>query len=705
MHGPAANLLFSFRKSKYNGPTHARSTMVGAPLPPANGEPLPPALPSGNHVEFEVDFELGEDAPRNAEGRAAQEARWKLQQDRLDARHHFSVREALQVQRGTILNGLEDFERVRTLVSELGFRRAAPEEVAADVVDADAADESGAEPSLLSKLTPELLELVVESAMPGQGPLVEAMHLQPPPMAPPEAFRVFVRVRPLMDREVNAGEYKAVDDSAAAQLVCHDARMARSGRRLTMLHRWYRCDALFGSGAGESRVCDGVLMPLLGRAIAGEGDATLLLYGQTGAGKTHTMGSFLARIGAELDAADAAARPAIEVTFFEVTYNGCNDLLRDRAKIALRSDANDVVHACGAATTTVRSATELAAALEQALALRSTVQTQANPISSRSHAICCLRYCARAADGGIVAGRTLRLVDLAGSERNYETHYENSRAFQRESIAINKSLMALKDCFREAARAREAAAADATEAGAAAAVAVPNPDAGRGEAAGGEAAGGVGKAARPPIDQPWASRHKLTHRLPVRIPFRSSMLTRVLRDCFVEASHRTAIVAAVAPGAESVIHTLNTLDHVSLMAPHLWQTSCEVELPMGHGGGEGFSYEGVPVHEWSAQHVIEWLSNAEGGRFSQVVVPPGITGVDLLRMNARRLSEMVETEQREGRDDGQGWYVSSQAKVGRALFEALREAQRRAPIRKGAPSHLGALCRSRRTEMEREAAV
>ena len=36
-----------------------------------------------------------------------------------------------------------------------------------------------------------------------------------------------------------------------------------------------------------------------------------------------------------------------------------------------------------------------------------------------------------------------------------ETLYEKTRDFQRESAAINKSLMALKDCFREAARARE----------------------------------------------------------------------------------------------------------------------------------------------------------------------------------------------------------------------------------------------------------
>ena len=185
---------------------------------------------------------------------------------------------------------------------------------------------------------------------------------------------------------------------------------------------------------------------------------------------------------------------------------------------------SQVVHACGARTSAVRTGAELRAVLAEGLALRSTVETQANPISSRSHAICALRFGAAdgaaAADGG-EGGRaeaTLRLVDLAGSERNYETHQMASREFARDSAAINKGLMALKDCFHAAARARGAK---------------PAP----------------GEAAPPSAAAPVRGR----------IPYRSAMLTRVLRGCFADADHRTAIVAAVAPGAESILHTLNTM--------------------------------------------------------------------------------------------------------------------------------------------------
>ena len=43
-----------------------------------------------------ITFELGEDNPRNREGREAQERAWALRQEKIDARVHYSIREALQ---------------------------------------------------------------------------------------------------------------------------------------------------------------------------------------------------------------------------------------------------------------------------------------------------------------------------------------------------------------------------------------------------------------------------------------------------------------------------------------------------------------------------------------------------------------------------------------------------------------------------------
>jgi len=231
----------------------------------------------------------------------------------------------------------------------------------------------------------------------------------------------------------------------------------------------------------------------------------------------------------------------------------------------------------------------------------------------------------------------------------------------------------------------------------------------------------------------------------VRVPFRASALTRVLQQCFVDLAHRTAIIAAVAPGSADVLHTLNTLDYTTMMAPHLGFEDAEgraptpavpasggptyaagtpmpsvafehalappafavvLDVPMRrrHRAGDGddeFAYERLPVHRWTAEHVRAWIANAHGGRFAQVVLPSGTDGRALLNLSARRLTEMVEEDGRVGRGgageaDGaaaiaagaqpgalpapaQGevaWYISSQARIGRALFAALRDEQR-----------------------------
>lgn len=241
-------------------------------------------------------------------------------------------------------------------------------------------------------------------------------------------------------------------------------------------------------------------------------------------------------------------------------------------------------------------------------------------------------------------------MDLAGSERNYETHAMTA-AEHRESAAINKALFALKDCFRAAAKARTA---------------------------------------------PLSSS---------RIPFRSSSLTRVLRDCFVNPSHKTAIIAAVSPASSDMIHSLNTLDHVTMMAPHLCVEAGKGEGPKGRrvtqacalsdaahavvldvpmrrsrrgaaSDDDELEWQGTPVEEWTPGQVRSWIANAHNGRFAQMVLPPNTDGRKLLQLSVRELSNLVEEDRRVARGDGQvAWSITSAAKISRALFAALRDEQ------------------------------
>jgi kinesin family protein 2/24 len=633
-----------------------------------------------------VDFELGEDAPRNVVARLGQEARWAG--TNIDARQAFSVREATQLYRPALLDAQCNFYVVRVL--------------------AEAQQQRAAASSPMSRMTLDLVALIADLAMPGQGQLVEPViarectrrdALAVRRAADAEAaFRVFVRVRPLLAYERKGGEYEAIDSTSSARaLVCHDGRLARSGRRLTMTHRFYGVDAVFPPASTQAEVFDGTLRPLLARVLVGRGDVTVLCYGQTGAGKTHTLAQLVDELARALaaagaaGAAGAAAEPLVAITFFEVAGReiagrGAHDLFNGRAPLKLCSDAHGVTQVLGATVRHARDGAELLATVADGLALRSTEATERNPISSRSHAVCALAFGR--------SGRCLRLVDLAGSERQWDTQ-GMSAAEHRVSAEINRSLFALKQCFRASALARAADAKGAQLA---------------------------------------------------RVPFRAAALTRVLRDCFTEGSHRTAIIAAVSPGSADVLHSCNTLDHVCLMAPHLELPRpaaapreraaaaasargdprgreaagalaamaapaafpVTLDVPMrqrrradAFGDELERTYEQVAVHLWTAEHVCEWLANAHGGRFAQVVVPHGTDGRKLLQLSARRLTELVEDGGRIGRGSlpaaappsslpdgaqpaappppGPGevsWYVSSQAKVGRALFAALRDEQR-----------------------------
>jgi len=109
---------------------------------------------------------------------------------------------------------------------------------------------------------------------------------------------------------------------------------------------------------------------------------------------------------------------------------------------ATHSDTHGTTHVLGAVVRAAHDGAGLLQTLSDGLALRCTEVTERNANSSRSHAVCALRFCA--------SGRTLRLADLAGSERNLDT-VGMSAAEHRASAEINKALFALKECFRMAA--------------------------------------------------------------------------------------------------------------------------------------------------------------------------------------------------------------------------------------------------------------
>ena len=99
------------------------------------------------------------------------------------------------------------------------------------------------------------------------------------------------------------------------------------------------------------------------------------------------------------------------------------------------------------------------------------------------------------------------------------------------------------------------------------------------------------------------------------------------------------------------------------------------------GAAEGYSWEGVAVQDWSAAQVLEWLSTAEGGRFSHVVVPEGTTGKELLGMNGAALGALFAGAGREGRASNEGSVWTIEAMGGRGLAKEMVAALRREACR------------------------
>jgi len=206
---------------------------------------------------------------------------------------------------------------------------------------------------------------------------------------------------------------------------------------------------------------------LVQSAIDGH-NVTLLCYGQTGAGKTHTMygtpsePGLAVRMARELFDRLRDCPFAVTGSLVELHNNRLTDLLSSphpgsasdahppRA-LNLRRDLEDEVQVEGLVEQPLHSAEDLEALVELGTERRATAAHALNSDSSRSHVLLTVKI-HRSVEGscGIDAGAAglpscskLLFCDLGGSERLKRTEAAGSQV--REAIEINKSLSALGD--------------------------------------------------------------------------------------------------------------------------------------------------------------------------------------------------------------------------------------------------------------------
>lgn len=270
------------------------------------------------------------------------------------------------------------------------------------------------------------------------------------------AVQVFVRKRPLKQEEVvKRREFDVATVLPGrpfpTRLVLHSCMFQADLKTPFVNHVEFEFDHVFGEEAHNNEVYRLAAFELVLNAKQG-GAGTIFMFGQTGSGKTHTM-TAIEEMAAEslFEGCDAGGGPWLSVQFVELRGNRCFDLLVSRSKdqqpeLRLREGADGLFFADGATTLQPSSPQQLCAILLQAHARRATVATEANSVSSRSHALCTLRL--------LKTQGLLTLADCAGTERKKDSMY-HSKERQQEGAEINSSLHALKECIRHLALRKE----------------------------------------------------------------------------------------------------------------------------------------------------------------------------------------------------------------------------------------------------------
>jgi hypothetical protein len=269
-----------------------------------------------------------------------------------------------------------------------------------------------------------------------------------------ERVKVYVRVKPFLTTDegsrlnepcVSMPSMKNRGDSLDRLVL---RRPSRQGDGVTAAT--YAFDGVLGQDASQSDVYRDVAKPIVDDVLRGY-NGTILAYGQTGAGKTHTLGSIkpesigiIPRAAQDIFQQTDPTEYDVRLSYLQIYCEQIQDLLRPEA------GDNLTVRECRRGQVTVPELSEMAVTcLDDCLRLiqlgdrnRTVAFTALNAQSSRSHAV--VMFTVTRKQGGKKTTGKLFLVDLAGSERLKKSKSVAQRAV--EARAINLSLTTLGKC-------------------------------------------------------------------------------------------------------------------------------------------------------------------------------------------------------------------------------------------------------------------
>ena len=316
--------------------------------------------------------------------------------------------------------------------------------------------------------------------------------ISPLPTSPLDTI-VHFRIRPLSETEMKKGYYQVVFSNGQESRIYVPSFQVLTDPCLDV-HSFG-----FSGNHGETVTQEQFLSQFSGQVdwvLKEQGILAIFAFGQTGSGKTYTMSALAEQVVNEV--------PFDQVTVHVSLMEILGDQVRDLAShqnVRVMIDSSEVPVIVGATQIHVKNQRELWTCINHGFDSRKTSGTSKNATSSRSHFICRLQF--------EQAGQTseLLLVDLAGSERHADSKDHDPEQL-KESIAINASLMALKECIR--ARSSDK-----------------------------------------------------------RIPYRSSKLTMILKEVLCPSDRKTQsiMIATVAPTIADCSHSLQTFRYACSLNP------------------------------------------------------------------------------------------------------------------------------------------
>ncbi|PHU00098.1 Armadillo repeat-containing kinesin-like protein 1 [Capsicum chinense] len=286
----------------------------------------------------------------------------------------------------------------------------------------------------------------------------------------PGRVRVTIRVRPRNAEELSDADYA---DCVEVQPELKKLKL----RKNNWNSEFYKFDEVFAESASQKRIYETVAKPVVESVLNGY-NGTVMAYGQTGTGKTYTLGrlgkddvserGIMVRALEDIIVNTTPTSDSVEMSFLQLYMESIQDLLApEKINIPIVEDAKTgEVSVPGATVVKIQDLDHFLQLLQIGEANRLAANTKLNTESSRSHAILMVNIRKSVKNDEetgssfqendsktdrhgnqipIVRKSKLLIVDLAGSERIDKSGSEGR--LLEEAKFINLSLTSLGKCI------------------------------------------------------------------------------------------------------------------------------------------------------------------------------------------------------------------------------------------------------------------